>query len=101
LSVMPVPARTRGNGAPWRSAAMPNGRCRIQGGCSTGAKTAEGIERLRAARTKHGRYSDASIAARRAARQAIREIRALLRSPATTEAEMNAATARLDERGDA
>ena len=45
---------------------------------STGAKTAEGIERIRAARTKHGRYSAASIARRRAARQAIREIRALI-----------------------
>jgi hypothetical protein len=39
-----------------------------------------GIERIRAARTKHGRYSAASIARRRAARLAIREISALLRS---------------------
>ena len=35
---------------------MPNGRCRMHGGCSTGPKTAEGIERIRKARTKHGRY---------------------------------------------
>ena len=49
---------------------------------------AEGIDRIRAARTKHGRYSAASIARRREARQAIREIRALLRSAATTEDEM-------------
>ena len=34
-------------------------------------RTAEGIERIRAARTKHRRYSAASIARRRAARQAI------------------------------
>ena len=87
-------AKTR-NGTPCKSAAMPNGRCRMHGGMSTGAKTAEGIERIRAARTKHGRYSAASIAARRQARQAIREIRALLRSDATTEDEMLEAMGRL------
>jgi hypothetical protein len=47
------------------------------------------------ARTKHSRYSAASIARRRAARQAIREIRALLRSAATTEDEMSEAMRRL------
>lgn len=36
---------------------MANGRCRLHGGLSTGAKTAEGIERIRRAVTKHGRYS--------------------------------------------
>ena len=61
---------------------------------STGAKTAEGIERIRAARTKHGRYSAASIADA-GARQAIREIRAMLRSAATTEDEMLEAMGRL------
>ena len=80
-------AKTR-QGTPCRSAAMPNGRCRMHGGCSTGAKTAEGIERIRAARTKHGRYSAASIARRRAARQAIRTIRELLRSDTATEEEV-------------
>jgi HEAT repeat protein len=57
----------------------------MHGGMSTGAKTAEDIERIRKARTKHGRYSAASIARRRAARQAIRGIRALLRSACSTE----------------
>ena len=71
-------AKTR-KGTPCRSPAMPNGRCRMHGGMSTGAKTAEGIERIRKARTKHGRYSAASIAARREARQAIGQIRALLK----------------------
>jgi hypothetical protein len=70
-------AKTR-KGTPCQSAAMPNGRCRMHGGCSTGAKTPEGIERIRAARTKHGRYSAASIAARRQARQIMRELRALI-----------------------
>ncbi len=35
---------------------MPNGRCRMHGGCSTGPRTAEGLERLRAARTIHGAF---------------------------------------------
>jgi hypothetical protein len=73
-------ARTKGKGSPCRSPAMPNGRCRMHGGCSTGAKTPEGIERIRAARTKHGRYSAASIAARRQARQLMRDLRALIGS---------------------
>ena len=72
-------AKTR-KGTPCRSAAMKNGRCRMHGGMSTGPRTPEGIERIRAARTKHGRYSAASIAARRAARQAIRELRSLIGS---------------------
>ncbi len=37
--------------------AMANGRCRLHGGLSTGPKTAEGIEKIRQATTKHGRYS--------------------------------------------
>jgi hypothetical protein len=36
---------------------MGNGRCRLHGGLSTGPKTAEGIERIRRAVTKHGKYS--------------------------------------------
>ena len=36
---------------------MPNGRCRLHGGKSTGPRTARGIECIRAARTIHGRYS--------------------------------------------
>lgn len=75
-------AMTR-KGTPCRSAAMPNGRCRMHGGMSTGPRTAEGIERIRAARTKHGRYSQASIARRREAREAIRTLRAMLKGPHT------------------
>lgn len=44
-------------GTACQSPAMPNGRCRLHGGLSTGAKTAEGIERIRRAVTKHGGYS--------------------------------------------
>ena len=46
-------ARTRA-GTPCRRWPMPNGRCRLHGGCSTGPRTAEGLARLRAARTIHG-----------------------------------------------
>jgi hypothetical protein len=88
-------AKTKGKGTPCRSPAMPNGRCRMHGGPSTGAKTAEGIERIRIGRTKHGRYSAASIAQRRAARQALRELRALLRSAAATEDDVLESIARL------
>jgi hypothetical protein len=37
--------------------AMANGRCRMHGGLSTGARTAEGLERIRVAVTTHGHYS--------------------------------------------
>jgi hypothetical protein len=36
---------------------MPNGRCRMHGGVSTGPRTAEGLERSRRARWRHGHYS--------------------------------------------
>ena len=48
-------AKTRG-GWPCRAPAMPNGRCRMHGGASTGPRTAEGLERVRTARTKHGAH---------------------------------------------
>ncbi len=48
-------AGTRPN-VPCRQPAMANGRCRLHGGKSTGPRTAEGLERLRAARTRHGAY---------------------------------------------
>ncbi len=48
-------AKTR-QGTPCRCPAMRNGRCRLHGGLSTGPKTPEGVERIRRAVTKHGRY---------------------------------------------
>ena len=36
-------AKTRRRGTPCQGPAMRNGRCRLHGGLSTGAKTAEGI----------------------------------------------------------
>jgi len=57
----------------------PNGRCRMHGGPSTGPRTEEGIARIRASRTKHGRYSQAAVARRREARAIIRTIREMFR----------------------
>ena len=36
---------------------MPNGRCHLHGGKSTGPRTLEGLKRIREARTVHGCYS--------------------------------------------
>jgi hypothetical protein len=44
---------------------MRNGRCRLHGGRSTGPRTEAGIERIRAARTRHGLWSPESRAFRR------------------------------------
>ena len=47
-------AKTR-RGTPYQCRAMRDGRCRLHGGLSTGAKSEAGIERIRRAVTKHGR----------------------------------------------
>ena len=89
-------AKTRA-GTPCRAAAMPNGRCRMHGGKSTGPRTPEGIQRIRASRTKHGRYSAAAIARRRKARSIIRAIRVLLHPNATAD-QVEQALDMLDDR---
>jgi hypothetical protein len=71
-------ARTR-VGTPCRRWPMPNGRCRLHGGCSTGPRTAEGLARLAAAHTTHGNRTAEA-----------RRLRALIR-------ELKAETARLSE----
>ena len=58
--------------------AMPNGRCRLHGGLSTGPKTAEGIERIRLAVTKHGRYTKQSKTKRAEDRKRLRAFREML-----------------------
>jgi hypothetical protein len=58
---------------------MINGRCRMHGGKSTGPRTPEGIDRIIAARWKHGRYSREAKESRRATRLLIRKYWALLR----------------------
>lgn len=65
-------------GTPCRCPAMRNGRCRLLGGLSIGPKTLAGIERIRKAVTKHGRYSARATAERRLFRQLLHESRDLL-----------------------
>jgi hypothetical protein len=59
-------AKTRADGA-CRQPAMTNGRCRLHGGKSTGARTAEGHRRAHTARLVHGRRTAAAIGLRSAA----------------------------------
>lgn len=61
----PCGARTRA-GHSCKAAAMPNGRCRMHGGASTGPRTPEGLARLRAARTRTGLHTAEMVALRRA-----------------------------------
>ena len=44
-------------GCPCRAPAMPNGRCRLHGGKSTGPRTPKGIASRATANTRHGRQS--------------------------------------------
>jgi hypothetical protein len=49
-------ARTN-NHQPCRQPAMANGRCRLHGGKSSGAKTKEGKQKQKKANRKHGFYT--------------------------------------------
>ena len=69
-------AKTR-SGAPCRSAAMPNGRCRMHGGPARGPTTPEGLARSRTATLTHGPYSAAAVAKRRDATMLRRAMRTL------------------------
>lgn len=71
-------AKTRSGGV-CNGMAMPNGRCRMHGGASTGPRTAEGLARIVQARTKHGRRSAETIAMRRIIAKAGRDLQALMR----------------------
>jgi hypothetical protein len=77
-SVARCGARTR-RASSCQCPALKNGRCRLHGGLSTGPKTMEGIERIRRAVTKHGRYSMAAQAERRYVKALLKECRAVLR----------------------
>lgn len=71
-------AKTR-RGTPCGCPAMKNGRCRLHGGLSTGPKTAEGIARIQAANTKHGRYSKTEQEEQRTYRAFVWNVNELLR----------------------
>jgi hypothetical protein len=69
--------RSKRTGKPCRGAAMPNGRCRLHGGKSTGPRTPEGLERSRRANWKHGHFSRGAKAERSRVRAAILALRDL------------------------
>ena len=71
-------AKTR-KGTPCQCPAMKNGRCRLHGGLSTGPKTAEGIQRIRRAVTKHGGYTAAAKTELKLFRELIKECRTTIR----------------------
>jgi hypothetical protein len=70
-------ARSKRTGKPCRAAAMPNGRCKVHGGKSTGPRTPEGLERSRRANCKHGHFSREAKAERSRVRAAILALRYL------------------------
>src|SRR5262245_709858 len=70
-------ARSKRTGKPCRAAAMPNGRCKVHGGKSTGPRTPEGLERSRRANWKHGYYFREAKAERARVRAGILVLRYL------------------------
>jgi hypothetical protein len=71
-------AKTRA-GCPCRQPAMANGRCRLHGGKSTGARTAEGLARCRTATLVHGHRTADIIGLKSAAARHGRNLKALVR----------------------
>ena len=64
-------AKTRKGTPCQRPAYKRNGRCSLHGGRSTGPKTEDGLARLTAARTTHGKYTkEKRVAAKRFADKA-------------------------------
>src|SRR5262249_29597080 len=70
-------AGSKRTGKPCRGAAMPNGRCKLHGGKSTGPRAPEGLERSRRANWKHGHFSREAKAERSRLRAAILALRDL------------------------
>jgi hypothetical protein len=57
-------AKARTTGCACQAPAMANGRCWSHGGKSTGPRTPEGLARLAAANTTHGKYAQAGLGAK-------------------------------------
>jgi hypothetical protein len=72
-------ARTRA-GEPCRQPALANGRCRLHGGKSTGARTEAGKAAARAAATTHGYWTEESRAFRHTINALLARGRALNRA---------------------
>ena len=72
-------AKTR-RGTKCQSAAYKhNGRCRLHGGLSTGARTPEGLQRISEANLRHGRQTKEVLKAQRHSADIGRRVRAELK----------------------
>ena len=72
-------AKTR-RGTPCQSPAFKhNGRCRLHGGLSTGAKTSAGMQLISEANLKHGRYTKDKLEKKRRAAEVGRKVKAELK----------------------
>ncbi len=92
-------AHTRA-GTECRQPAMPNGRCRMHGGRSTGPRTADGLARLRAAHTTHGFWSQESRAFRRFTSALLARTRLLCELVRPRSAPRSSRSAKIPGRGD-
>ena len=72
-------AKTRRGTACQRPANKQNGRCRLHGGRSTGPKSAEGRAKIAAANLRHGEFTQAKIAKRKADAKIAKRLRDRLR----------------------
>ena len=63
-----------------RPAFKHNGRCRLHGGLSTGAKTADGLKQISDANLKHGKYTKDKLEAQRHAAKVGRRTLAKLKN---------------------
>lgn len=68
-------AKAKSTQRPCRAPAMINGRCRLHGGCSTGPRTPEGLEKSRMANWKDGHYSANALAMKRYLSRVKKELR--------------------------
>ena len=72
-------AKTRWGTSCQRPANKKNGRCRLHGGASTGAKTSEGRDRISQANMRHGKYTKEKLETRSMNAAKGREIKKELR----------------------
>ena len=81
-------AKTRRGIACQRPANKKNGRCRLHGGASTGAKTEEGRARISAANLRYGKFTKDKLEKRKAnaakGREIRKELRQMEREPTST-----------------
>jgi hypothetical protein len=88
----PALRRPHARRLPCRQPAMGNGRCRLHGGKSTGARTAAGLARVRANRLVHGARTAEIVELRSAAARHGCNLRALARLANAAEAQSERST---------